>query len=70
MTARTASRCDSARPASRRGWSLLGRIALWRSRRALLSLDEHMLNDIGLTADEARAEASRPVWDAPRSWRL
>ena len=70
MTARTASRCDSARTAPRRGWSLLGRIALWRSRRALLSLDDHMLDDIGLTADEARAEARRPVWDAPRSWRL
>ena len=70
MTARTAACCETARPALRQGWSLLGRIALWRSRRALLSLEEHMLNDIGLTADEARAEARRPVWDAPRSWRL
>lgn len=48
----------------------LGRVAeTWRQRRALARLDAARLRDIGLTRDEAEAEASRPVWDAPRHWR-
>jgi uncharacterized protein YjiS (DUF1127 family) len=27
------------------------------------------LQDIGITRAEARAEARRPVWDAPAHWR-
>ena len=41
-----------------------------RSRQALARLDAHLLRDVGLTQDRARAEAARPVWDVPRSWRL
>lgn len=43
-------------------------LGLRSSRRALASLDDHMLADIGLTRDEAEREALRPVWDAPESW--
>lgn len=43
--------------------------ALWSQRRALSRLDGHLLEDIGLDAKSAHAEASRPVWDVPASWR-
>lgn len=35
-----------------------------RSRRALASLEAHHLDDLGLTAKQARDEASRPFWRA------
>ena len=42
-------------------------ISLWiarhRERDLLAKLDMHMLNDIGLTRDQARQEADRPFWD-------
>ena len=42
----------------------LGQIfALYRERRALARLDDTALADIGLTREEADAEASRPIWD-------
>lgn len=40
----------------------------WRVRRErlqLLELNDYMLNDIGLTREQARHEAARPFWDAP-----
>ncbi|EKE43927.1 hypothetical protein OCGS_1908 [Oceaniovalibus guishaninsula JLT2003] len=52
---------------------LLERLADWQSlyrqRHALAALDAGRLRDLGLTAQQARAEASRPVWDAPATWR-
>lgn len=33
-----------------------------RQRRELLWLDERLLRDIGITADEARREAAKPFW--------
>lgn len=33
-----------------------------RSRRALAELDPHLLKDIGVSRDEARAEAIKPFW--------
>lgn len=48
--------------------ALLARLSLSRSRARLAVLDDHLLHDIGLTRDEARAEAERPVWDAPAHW--
>lgn len=45
----------------------LGLCAL-RQRRRLAELDDALLRDIGLTRDEARAEARRPLWDVPESW--
>ena len=34
-----------------------------RSRNALRRLDDHQLADIGLSREEAEAEASRDFWD-------
>ncbi len=43
--------------------------AVSRSRKGLLRLDDHLLRDIGLTQEDAKAEAQRPVWDAPSHWK-
>jgi uncharacterized protein YjiS (DUF1127 family) len=50
------------------GW-LSRRIELRRQRLDLGALTDHRLQDIGLSASEARAEAERPVWDVPATWR-
>ncbi len=42
--------------------------SLWRQRRALGQLDDAALDDIGLSRQQAAAEARRPVWDAPKHW--
>jgi len=34
----------------------------WRQHQQLLELDEHLLDDIGLTRDQAVEIASRPFW--------
>jgi uncharacterized protein YjiS (DUF1127 family) len=36
-------------------------------RRVLSELDDHVLRDIGLTRDDALAEASRPFWSGKES---
>ncbi len=46
-------------------WSLLN---LARQRRSLARLDDHLLDDIGLTRREANVEATRHIWDAPDNW--
>lgn len=33
-----------------------------RDRRLLAKLDPHLLRDIGLSPEDARAEASKPFW--------
>jgi len=38
-------------------------------RRKLGALDDAALLDIGLTRAEALAEAQRPLWDVPATWR-
>ncbi|MBA4352170.1 MAG: hypothetical protein C0427_13115 [Rhodobacter sp.] len=43
--------------------------ALLRQRRGLATLDDHLLRDIGLTPEQARHEATRPIWDVPAHWR-
>ena len=43
-------------------------LATYRSRRKLAQLAPHMLEDIGLSAQDARFEAERPVWNVPHSW--
>ena len=48
--------------------SLMQRLALLRSRRALARLDDAALDDIGVTRTAARTEARRPIWDVPTSW--
>ncbi len=49
--------------------SLIAALALWRSRRALAALTDEQLRDVGLTDKEAQIEATRPIWDAPASWK-
>lgn len=46
-------------------WRLAG---IARQRRALAHLEDHILNDIGVSREQARAEAARPFWDAPANW--
>ena len=41
----------------------------WRQRQQLLNLDATLLADIGVTAEQAAAEAHRPLWDVPKTWR-
>ncbi|PRY74688.1 uncharacterized protein YjiS (DUF1127 family) [Marivita geojedonensis] len=43
-------------------------MALHRSRARLARLEPHLLDDIGLDAERAAEEASRPIWDAPSCW--
>ena len=47
---------------------LLNILAIHRQRRALKDLPEATLNDLGLTRDQALAEAARPAWDVPTHW--
>ena len=50
--------------------TLLGRVAApayrafqrRRQRKRLLELDDRQLNDIGVTKDQAREEACKPLW--------
>lgn len=44
--------------------------SLRRQRVALKGLDARLLNDIGVTRQEADAEAGRSAWDVPGNWRL
>jgi uncharacterized protein YjiS (DUF1127 family) len=41
-----------------------------RSRHDLGALDDHMLNDIGVSREQAEREARRSTWDVPSNWRL
>lgn len=45
------------------------RLAVWRSRRALAQLDARALEDIGVSAAQARAESRLGIWDVPANWR-
>ncbi len=46
-----------------RRWQFCRRL---HTRRQLLRLDAHQLADIGLTAEQARQEATRPFWQLLR----
>ncbi len=43
-------------------------LSLCRQRRTLARLDARALEDIGITREQAEAEAARPLWDAPEFW--
>lgn len=47
-------------------FGLIETIAVWsvrrRQRHALAELDEHLLNDVGLSREQARREAAKPFW--------
>ncbi|MBO0710219.1 MAG: DUF1127 domain-containing protein, partial [Acetobacteraceae bacterium] len=49
---------DPGRGALRRTWRR------WRTRRLIVTLDEHVLKDIGASRAEALAEYSKPFWRA------
>ncbi len=52
----------------RKGFRLLRLVQIWiatrRSRIALGHLDTYLLDDIGLSAAQAEAEAHRPFWNS------
>ncbi|MEZ5777946.1 MAG: DUF1127 domain-containing protein [Paracoccaceae bacterium] len=52
--------------------SLLARLGQMRNVRRqrldLRDMSDRQLRDIGLTRDEAEAEAERPLWDLPTIW--
>ena len=54
------------------GWvaRLLTLIAIRRERLRLSEMTPEQLNDIGVTPEQARREASRAAWDAPDRWML
>ena len=63
------ARPETVAPTRTARFSLSQALAVWRSRRALARLDARALKDIGLSADRAAREASKPVWDVPSTWR-
>jgi uncharacterized protein YjiS (DUF1127 family) len=75
MSTRTSQTCTVTAPNARRlpaltsplAW-LLACLALRRQRLHLAELDERQLRDIGVTPDQMRAEANRPIWDVPAHW--
>ena len=42
--------------------------AIRRSRDRLAEYDDRLLNDIGLTREQALGRPSRPAWAAPDPW--
>ncbi|MFY2825806.1 DUF1127 domain-containing protein [Ruegeria sp. MALMAid1280] len=56
-------------PRRRFGLTLLwDALSLRRQRCTLARLDARALEDIGITREQAEAEAARPIWDAPEFW--
>jgi len=53
----------------RSGLSLRAMYDVWTQRNALKSLDADALRDIGISAAQADAEAHKPLWDVPKTWR-
>jgi uncharacterized protein YjiS (DUF1127 family) len=53
--------------------SILSRIgdalAVWRQRRTLVDMPEHLRKDVGLTESDILRETRRPLWDVPQVWR-
>ncbi|MEX0340066.1 MAG: DUF1127 domain-containing protein [Arenibacterium sp.] len=59
----------NSKPRRRFGLTFLrDAMSLGRQRRSLARLDDRALKDIGITREQAEAEASRSVWDAPEFW--
>lgn len=69
MTLMTAPR--PAKPALFPLWTgVKAMYGIWCQRQALRRLDDRALADIGVSRAEALAEARRPAWDAPETWRI
>ena len=56
------------RPLSLLSWLRVALVTR-RERRRLVQLDAAALDDIGVSRAEAEAEAARPLWDVPATWR-
>jgi len=71
MTTRILHAPAAAAGPRRPGTGALARAGRWlaraheraRQRRALARLDDRLLHDVGLTREQACAEAQRPFWD-------
>lgn len=65
--------CPAAGRAPRRRRSLMARLvvlfSLRKQRRELVGLTAERLRDLGITPEQARREAARPLWDVPPGWR-
>ncbi|WP_420584594.1 DUF1127 domain-containing protein [Ruegeria sp.] len=60
---------SNCKPRRRIGLSVLfDVISLRRQRRTLARLDDRALKDVGITREQAEAEAARSIWDAPEFW--
>ncbi len=44
-------------------------LGVWRQRRHLERLPDHMRRDIGLSDGQITQEIRRSLWDAPQTWR-
>ena len=44
-------------------------VMLRRQRKALLNLNADQLDDIGISAQDAPAEAAQPIWNVPAHWK-
>lgn len=60
----------SSRPARSFWATLSGLMTVHASRTKLSKLDDSLLSDIGVTRDQANAEAGRAFWDAPQHWKF
>ncbi|WP_293576964.1 DUF1127 domain-containing protein [Phaeobacter sp.] len=45
--------------------TLLHCMTIWQERQALARMEAHDLEDLGLSAKDAAAEAGRSFWDLP-----
>ncbi len=59
----------TVRPAHSWISKVMTHLAVWRSRRNLAQLDARALEDIGISADEAKREAQLGLWDVPPNWK-
>lgn len=64
------ARVQTSRPLGDLVARLRSAVTLRTQRQHLLSLDDARLCDIGLTREQAMAEAARPLWDVPHGWRV
>lgn len=64
----SATKACNAPRGTRRNFGILRWLELRRERKALADLDDYLLDDIGVTRNEALREARKPFWDAPSHW--
>lgn len=65
----TASRAAAPRRPFSPLRALRGMFALAHQRHTLAALPDHLLEDIGISAEDAAKEAGRAPWDVPAHWR-